>query len=163
MGEWLKKTGKRKGKNNGAYGLKREDLVKMNKSEWHRELVADFNTNVRKPKGYFTEEVRERLSKKISKRNKEIGLFKGERNPWKSIEGSPIKRKYLNIRLRQSILERDNNVCQDCNKKFKRLEVHHIIPLRKGGTNDLDNLITLCRKCHMLRDYNIIKSDKYGN
>jgi 5-methylcytosine-specific restriction endonuclease McrA len=35
-----------------------------------------------------------------------------------------------------------------------RLEVahiDHIVPLAKGGTNHLDNLRTLCRRCHVLR------------
>ena len=26
--------------------------------------------------------------------------------------------------------------------------VHHIIPLKDGGTNDDDNLMALCRSCH---------------
>ena len=27
-------------------------------------------------------------------------------------------------------------------------EVDHIIPLFKGGTNDVNNLVALCRNCH---------------
>jgi len=27
-------------------------------------------------------------------------------------------------------------------------EVHHILPVDKGGTHDDDNLISLCRSCH---------------
>ena len=27
-------------------------------------------------------------------------------------------------------------------------EVHHIIPLAEGGTNDESNLMSLCRSCH---------------
>ncbi len=27
-------------------------------------------------------------------------------------------------------------------------DVHHLKPLRDGGTNDPDNLMSLCRKCH---------------
>lgn len=29
--------------------------------------------------------------------------------------------------------------------------IDHIVPLRRGGTNHLDNLRTLCRRCHVLR------------
>jgi 5-methylcytosine-specific restriction enzyme A len=29
-----------------------------------------------------------------------------------------------------------------------RLEVHHIVPLEQGGTNQLDNLVTVCRAHH---------------
>ena len=28
------------------------------------------------------------------------------------------------------------------------VEVHHIIPLRDGGTNDINNLMALCKSCH---------------
>ena len=28
------------------------------------------------------------------------------------------------------------------------LEVHHIVPRRMNGKNNLGNLITLCKKCH---------------
>ena len=33
------------------------------------------------------------------------------------------------------------------------LEVHHIKPLSKGGTNEQDNLRTLCRGCHIALHY----------
>jgi len=29
------------------------------------------------------------------------------------------------------------------------LELHHILPRCKGGTNDDDNLIVVCRHCHV--------------
>ncbi|MBX0330481.1 HNH endonuclease [Oscillochloris sp. ZM17-4] len=29
--------------------------------------------------------------------------------------------------------------------------IDHIVPLSKGGTNDMANLRTLCRRCHVLR------------
>lgn len=27
-------------------------------------------------------------------------------------------------------------------------EIHHIVPLKDGGTNEWSNLMSLCRKCH---------------
>jgi 5-methylcytosine-specific restriction endonuclease McrA len=30
----------------------------------------------------------------------------------------------------------------------RKLHVHHIIPIKMGGNNTLDNLITLCEDCH---------------
>lgn len=52
--------------------------------------------------------------------------------------------------LRLVVLQRDNYTCQRCKKQPKISDVHHIIPLGEsdGGTNDLDNLISLCPKCH---------------
>ena len=49
---------------------------------------------------------------------------------------------------RSAILYRDDYTCQCCGKKNCRLEVHHIKFRRDGGTDDEENLITLCKGCH---------------
>ena len=49
---------------------------------------------------------------------------------------------------RSAILHRDNYTCQCCGKKNCRLEVHHIKFKSDGGTDDEENLITLCEDCH---------------
>ena len=49
---------------------------------------------------------------------------------------------------RDAILHRDQYKCQLCNMKNTKLEVHHIIYRSKGGTDDENNLITLCSSCH---------------
>lgn len=57
---------------------------------------------------------------------------------------------------RRRTLERDQYQCHVCGKKreemYREPDVHHIIPLREFDTpeeaNTLDNLITLCPKCH---------------
>jgi len=54
---------------------------------------------------------------------------------------------------RKKALKRDNEQCQFCNSK-NNLEVHHILPVRDGGTNNIGNLITLCRVCHMRTERN---------
>ena len=48
------------------------------------------------------------------------------------------------------VTDRDQH-CQNCRRQRgyrTKLHVHHIIPLGKGGSNRLDNLILLCEKCH---------------
>lgn len=49
---------------------------------------------------------------------------------------------------RAHALDRDNYTCQHCGAKNVRLEVHHIKYRSQGGSDDLDNLITLCEDCH---------------
>ena len=49
---------------------------------------------------------------------------------------------------RSAILHRDNYTCQCCGKKNCRLEVHHIKFRSNDGTDDEENLITLCEDCH---------------
>ena len=48
------------------------------------------------------------------------------------------------------IRNRDNYTCQYCKNKCKdsNLDVHHIIFRSNGGSDEPENLITLCRTCH---------------
>lgn len=48
------------------------------------------------------------------------------------------------------VLARDEYTCQLCKGKHKdsKLEVHHIIYRRNGGSDEAENLITLCHTCH---------------
>jgi len=48
------------------------------------------------------------------------------------------------------VLNRDNYTCQYCKGKSKdsKLEVHHIIFRCYGGSDESENLITLCKTCH---------------
>jgi hypothetical protein len=52
-----------------------------------------------------------------------------------------------------SVLARDNWTCCSCGRSPKEqgiaLEVDHIKPRSKGGTDDLSNLQTLCKKCNV--------------
>lgn len=50
--------------------------------------------------------------------------------------------------ISKSVRIRDNYTCQECGGKKTLLHVHHKEPLSKGGSNDFDNLITLCMECH---------------
>ena len=49
---------------------------------------------------------------------------------------------------REHALVRDNHTCQCCGKNNCRVEVHHIVFRRNGGSDSLDNLVTLCEDCH---------------
>lgn len=37
-------------------------------------------------------------------------------------------------------------------------EVHHLIPLSRGGTNSMSNLLTLCQGCHDKRHRHLMRS-----
>ena len=42
-------------------------------------------------------------------------------------------------------------LCEQCLKEGRYVaveEVHHIVPLAEGGSNDESNLMSLCRSCH---------------
>ena len=54
----------------------------------------------------------------------------------------------LDENIRKAVLIRDKNSCMNCGRSNCNLEVHHIIPKRMHGNNTIDNLISLCEKCH---------------
>ena len=54
------------------------------------------------------------------------------------------------------------NKCKLCNKESDNLEVHHIIPKSRGGTNDKNNLIKICSKCHGLAHNIEFKNERGG-
>ena len=60
----------------------------------------------------------------------------------------PIPRK-----LRHEVFKRDGYRCRECgaSKDETSLEIDHIVPVARGGTNDIDNLQTLCRECNRMK------------
>lgn len=61
-------------------------------------------------------------------------------------------------RIRELVRIRDNHTCQKCGKKWivgkRRLDVHHLDEDNKktracDKIEDMDNMITLCHKCHL--------------
>ena len=55
--------------------------------------------------------------------------------------------------VKQFVLTRDNYTCQVCKQKGSKLKVHHIIYRSLGGTNTVDNLITVCAECHTAKNH----------
>jgi 5-methylcytosine-specific restriction endonuclease McrA len=49
--------------------------------------------------------------------------------------------------LRNEVLKRDGWRCQDCGA-MKDLQVHHIRPRSQLGGDVMQNLVTLCARCH---------------
>lgn len=46
---------------------------------------------------------------------------------------------------------REHQYCELCKRNGKTVQgeqVHHIIPIAEGGSNEWSNLMTLCRSCH---------------
>lgn len=52
-------------------------------------------------------------------------------------------------RVRREVLARDRHSCRapGCDRT-RFLEVHHVVPRKRGGSNGHENLITLCGACH---------------
>lgn len=50
--------------------------------------------------------------------------------------------------LRYMVFQRDDFQCVNCGSR-NSIECDHIIPRIHGGTNDIHNLQTLCKSCHI--------------
>ncbi len=51
------------------------------------------------------------------------------------------------------IYERENRRCFHCGKilKFKQITLDHYLPLSKGGTHDIFNIVACCKKCNKIK------------
>ena len=50
--------------------------------------------------------------------------------------------------LRRQVYNRDGYKCKNCGTVAQPPHCHHIVPLGRGGRNELSNLVTLCESCH---------------
>jgi len=110
------------------------------------------------------------IIRSIESRNKQSKSISCE-NHWNWQGGTPIiiNKNYTNYRwkkLRLKILTRDNYQCFLCKKIFesKNLIVHHKEKYKVTKNNEMINLITVCRSCHLkkinnlhLKDNNLLK------
>lgn len=60
---------------------------------------------------------------------------------------------YYRLRMRFEIFKRDNFTCQYCGRNVKedgvKLQGDHIVPISKGGSYEIKNLITSCEDCNL--------------
>jgi len=61
------------------------------------------------------------------------------------------KRNSLSPKLRHKVLSRDRFTCMGCGARAPdvELEVDHKIPVSRGGSDEMDNLTTLCKECNI--------------
>lgn len=60
------------------------------------------------------------------------------------------ERKNISAKIRQTVMERNGYRCVKCDS-FNDLQIDHIYPHSKGGSDNLDNLQTLCRVCNRIK------------
>jgi hypothetical protein len=57
-------------------------------------------------------------------------------------------RTNVSVRTRFLVFQRDLYKCRICNNSGVKLELDHVVPVSRGGSNELDNLQTLCVACN---------------
>lgn len=91
-------------------------------------------------------------------------MEKWQRKVYHQARKDKIKITVQWLNVRKKVFERDKYRCQRCGDFYGEdsfiLTAHHIIPRKKGGTNKLKNLITLCNECHNIVEI-LGRVDKY--
>lgn len=74
------------------------------------------------------------------------------------------KRKSITKSIRHEVFKRDNYRCLECNASKDddgiTLHIDHIIPVSQGGSDELDNLQTLCQDCNLAKSNRAWKGGK---
>lgn len=85
-------------------------------------------------------------------------VHRGEMTREEALRGVPgaWKRRTIPVQTRWAAVQRDGHRCVACgaspaNRAGVELQIDHVVPVSRGGTNDLENLRTLCRECNVGR------------
>ena len=65
--------------------------------------------------------------------------------------GARSLRIAMPAQIRWDILRAAKFTCQACGETARPMHIDHIIPLAKGGSNEIENLQCLCDRCNMAK------------
>jgi len=121
--------------------IKNEEAERAGKEHWcifvstHKYLLEDFYLDS------LLEVHRKKWCKRFNKKN-----------------NNKTRRSSFTKSIRHEVFKKDKYHCIECGATNKKAVLHidHIIPVSKGGTDELDNLQTLCESCNLAKKNRII-------
>ena len=63
-------------------------------------------------------------------------------------------------RLRDLVKRRDKSICFHCSKEADNGHCDHLIPISKGGTDAIENLVWSCKSCNISKGNKIISTSR---
>ncbi len=134
------------------------------------------NRKKSKPKGWLAPSIKHKMNSHIKLVNKlkeilpiskvivEVAQFNTQKMQNPEIEGVEYQQGTLQgYNVRNYLLEKFNRQCAYCGKEDVPLEVEHIIPKSRGGSNRVDNLTISCHNCNQEKDSQTAKEFGYPN
>ena len=91
--------------------------------------------------------------------NRSININKRKRKNTNFYEPEYFVTRTLSKKKKNLVWIRDNKKCKNCSidvdnsleNNYCHYQIDHIIPIKHGGTDNYDNLQTLCVNCHAIK------------
>lgn len=127
-----------------------QDAKDFCEAQWINSNLDDFSAN----RATYSDDYKERLTKLLANRYVSNTAKSMARQRLAKIAEREAKRYYTALRRKEfqnerghlmlALIERDGYECAECGT-YEDLTIDHIIPLSKGGTDDLSNLQLMCK------------------
>ncbi len=139
------------------------------------KMLADLGLEKMDPMKKFSKDEGERRVANEGKTGKDKVSDGGIENTIEMAENSPApakkmrvisakgdkKRSYISVHLRRAVWKRANGRCENCESEYA-LEIDHLVPVGKGGVDEISNLRLLCRSCNQRSAINEFGVEKMG-
>ncbi len=166
----------------GVLELRNDISKKLEQRANYRRTRRSRNTRYRKPrfdnrkkeKSWLAPSIRHKLSSHIKLVNRlkeilpitkvivEVAQFDQQKMQNPEIEGIKYQQGTLQgYNVRNYLLEKFNRQCVYCGKENVPLEVEHIIPKSRGGSDRVSNLTISCHNCNQEKDNQTAKEFGY--
>ncbi len=133
LNEWINQKEREEfdSKVNSLAKRAREDNLFSVTTAHIKQFASELGIDISRQTNLLTNAVSTRL-------NKEFG------------SNEPRRKRTLTNSIKIEVFKRDNYTCHECGAgREAKLHVHHIMPVARGGTDEMSNLITLCDSCNM--------------
>lgn len=109
----------------------------------------------------FKANLKNQYDQKLKNLKKKLREVEGHKRQLKQQLKQYKNTKKVPKSVRKAVYKRDNYTCQSCGAK-EDITIDHIVPRSKGGSNDVNNLQTLCESCNLRKktqfiDYRKVK------
>lgn len=100
---------------------------------------------------------------KLLLRKPEVGIISNSAITLDMLQLETVRK--ISKSLRFDVFQRDNHTCQYCGRKPPQvtLVIDHLVPVSKGGTDDINNLVTSCDDCNSGKSDKLIESFTGGH